>query len=250
MSFLLVYIGNKLPTYFNDCINQIFLFNPRCKVYLGIEDEDISLDLIDKKENVIIVNLHCIFKSSNHSIFLEKSRQYKGFWTYTIERFFYIEEIMKKLNIENIIHIEIDNLIYFNVNDMVSLFLDLEFELSVPFDNDSRGIASIMFIKNHAAINKLNEYIKKTYEYRRGQFINDMMILSNFKKSFPNYIQNLPIIFPEYSYKLSPNLKTLNIENPNFYSDNIFRFNGIFDAAAIGQYLGGIDTIHNSSDTK
>ena len=41
----------------------------------------------------------------------------------------------------------------------------------------------------------------------------------------------------------------LNVDEYNFISSNFDRFQYIFDAAAIGQYLGGIDPIHDKNDT-
>ena len=52
-----------------------------------------------------------------------------------------------------------------------------------------------------------------------------------------NIVDNLPIISEE--------LISNNINFSNCYND----FNSIFDGAAIGQYLGGIDPRNNSSNS-
>ena len=56
------------------------------------------------------------------------------------------------------------------------------------------------------------------------------------------YIKNLPIISPSYSAKnelITPN--GIKAAEPAKYSLNFEKFKSIFDGAAIGQYLGGID---------
>ena len=62
-------------------------------------------------------------------------------------------------------------------------------------------------------------------------------------------INNLPIIFPEYTktFKLGSTSRH-KVKNSKDYYHNVEHFDSIFDAAAIGQYLGGIDPMHKNSE--
>jgi len=142
-----------------------------------------------------------------------------GFWMLTSYRFFIIYEFMKKYNISDVIHLENDVLIYYNCNELLSK-VNKKF-MYIPFDTYSRNIASIVYIPNHDIFEKiLNKYDMNN---------NDMYNFRNIQIE-TGLIQNFPIF------------KTCDItDETKFVTTNFDKFNLIFDAAAIGQYLGGID---------
>ena len=80
-------------------------------------------------------------------------------------------------------------------------------------------------------------------------FVYDMMLIGKFRNKFSKKeINSLPIIMAEYAqyYQLiSPFKHTTNRKNS--YSNHANEFGGIFDAAAIGQFLGGVDPIHKNN---
>jgi hypothetical protein len=88
-----------------------------------------------------------------------------------------------------------------------------------------------MYIPNHDLFKKILDH----YDYTQ----NDMYNFSNIQKktgliqNFPIFIKNDTIVDNEY----------------NFVTYNFDKFNYIFDAAAIGQYLGGIDPKNDSRNT-
>ena len=143
-----------------------------------------------------------------------------GFWQLTSQRFYYIYEFMKKFNVINVIHLENDVLIYYNCNVLLDK-LNQKF-MYIPFDTYERNIASIIYIPS-APIFKL---ILDNYDFNK----NDMQNFSNIKH-ITGLIQNFPI-FPQ-QFASNP--------EESFVSENSNIFPYIFDAAAIGQYLGGID---------
>ena len=69
-----------------------------------------------------------------------------GFWKLTSQRFFIIYEFMKQFNVENVIHLENDVLIYYNCDVLVP-YLN-KTNVYIPFDTYKRNIASIMYIPN------------------------------------------------------------------------------------------------------
>lgn len=149
-----------------------------------------------------------------------------GFWTLTSSRFFYIYAFMVKFSVQNIIHLENDVLLYYNCNTIMKYF---ENSIYLPFDSFTRNIASIMYIPNA----ELFKTVLDHYDFT----MNDM---SNFHfiKQKTGLIKPLPIFIKKDDLT----------EEQKFVSENDFPF--IFDAAAIGQYLGGVDPRNQGGDTR
>tara|TARA_B100000123_G_scaffold271246_1_gene250642 strand:+ start:234 stop:1124 length:891 start_codon:yes stop_codon:yes gene_type:complete len=143
----------------------------------------------------------------------------QGFWVHTSKRFFLIHDYMKKYEKKNIIHLENDVLLYYNFNNM-----DIKFEnkLHLTMDCDTRCIPGIVYIPDYTFIEGLFE----KYDY----VLNDMQNMSDYYNRCKNLCLTLPII-----------QKNIHYNSNDLLTRNQDQFEGIFDAAAIGQYLGGID---------
>lgn len=228
--FILVHIGKKFPDYINDCLKQIKTFNDSL-IFLVIpsrHNKNINVS------GIIIENTEKLISTAKHKYFIKNnSLNHKfrdGFWESTTERFFYIEEIMIKYNLDNVIHIENDNLIYVNIDDYIDIF-ESNYRIAAVFDNDNRCIPCFMYFKDVISLSKLTEFIclnpNKT----------DMESISLYKQYYSE-IENLPVIPKDYELKSQTGLITINREQ---YSNKIDLFNSVFDGAAIGQYLGGVD---------
>jgi hypothetical protein len=120
---------------------------------------------------------------------------------------------MKKYNKTNCIHIENDYLIYFSTDEIK----DLDNKVWLTMDSPDRCIPGIIFIPNYNTL----EPLIKTYDFNN----NDMVNMGKFYNNNKNLVEKLPIL-NNYPY--------------------FEKWNMIFDAAAIGQYLGGVDTIHKN----
>lgn len=144
-----------------------------------------------------------------------------GFWVTTSNRFFYIYALMARDNLNDVIHIENDVLLYYNCNILKSR-LDTT-KIYLPFDSYSRSIASIVYIPEHSLLKSALDQ----YNYNS----NDMRNFSNIRALVPGLIDQFPIYRPLLSHT----------SEQNHVCTNFDRFNFIFDAAAIGQYLGGVD---------
>jgi hypothetical protein len=168
-----------------------------------------------------IINVEEIIDEFNFNQKTTLDKQFRsGFWSLTSERFFYIYSAMKKYNIDNVIHIENDVLLYYNSN-----ILDDKLnknKIYLPFDTFTRNIASIMYIPNHNVFKSVLDL----YDFNQ----NDMFNFSRIKKQ-TGLIYNFPIF-------INNNLESSEYK---FVTENFEKFNFIFDAAAIGQYLGGVD---------
>lgn len=181
------------------------------------------------ENNINLINVDELNDSYEFYSKSELDKNFRGgFWTLTSLRFFYIYECMKKYNISNVIHIENDVLLYYHCNTIIDMF-DSSY-MYIPFDTFSRNIASIMYIPNASVFKEILD----KYDFNTT----DMQNFSIIQKQ-TGLICNLPI-FP--TCNSSP--------EHTFVSNNFDMFNGfIFDAAAIGQYLGGVDPQNKEGDT-
>lgn len=144
-----------------------------------------------------------------------------GFWMYCSLRLFYLYSYLKKFNIINCIHLENDVMTYINFDTIKSHFKNNK--VYATFDCETRVIPGIIFIPNYLSFKPIID----NYNFS----LNDMENLAKFDESI---IEPLPIISKINTYyKL----------NKNF-------INCIYDAAAIGQYLGGIDKKNQDGDTR
>lgn len=239
MSLVYVHIGDKLPEYIYDSIYQTLLFNHlETKIYVILDDP-----LISQFESTInTFNLNTIFKDTFNLNSLVKAiptsglikeleennnfcsyqqlirnkfsnlAQFRnGFWLSTTARFFYIEAFMKVFNVQNIFHIENDVMLYENLHKLFTESFSTLDKMCMIKDAPDRVIPSFMYIPSHTSLQNLNKSIVSQLE-NSPEFLNDMILLGKFTNCF-----YLPI-FPMQSQKKV-----------------------IFDGAAIGQYLGGID---------
>ena len=150
-----------------------------------------------------------------------------GFWFNTSARFFVIHAFMLKHGVKDVIHIENDVLLYYNVDEEFDYGNDKK--LYIPFDTYERNIASIVYIPDADVFSKILEH----YDFGK----NDMYNFSEIRKR-TQLIQNLPIF----------------VEGEGTALERTFVSNGfkkyIFDAAAIGQLVGGVDPRNAAGDTR
>ena len=111
-------------------------------------------------------------------------------------------------------------------------------QIAAVFDNDDRCIPSFIYASDKNSMSHLAAFMVENAYLGK----NDMEVLGLYKKQCPAKIKNLPII-PDsyhevYSLESSSGCKT---QDPSGYSANFNKFQSIFDAAAIGQYFGGVD---------
>lgn len=150
-----------------------------------------------------------------------------GFWFHTSARFFVIHAFMLKHGVKDVIHIENDVLLYYNVDEEFDYGNDKK--LYIPFDTYERNIASIVYIPDADVFSKIMEH----YDFGK----NDMYNFSEIRKR-TQLIQNLPIFVDGKG----------NTLERAFVSNGFKKY--IFDAAAIGQLVGGVDPRNAAGDTR
>lgn len=242
-----VHIGPSLPTFLKVAIDQALLFN-NCPVYLILNQEALENTPKDFLKNVTPITCESLTKSKAHLSYIQKEQR-NGFWKSTTERFFYLDDFLKQYNLKNVFHMENDVLLYADLSKILSIF-----EKSYPsmigatFDSIQRCIAGFVYIAESRPLEELCNFIAYKAHLDGSYNCSDMHLINDFKKIYNKiYIDSLPIVPP--AYYLDRELKSLLGETtltPAFYSNNFETFNSLFDAAAIGQYLGGISPAHGA----
>lgn len=242
--FILIHIGSDLPDYINDCLYQIRLFNSPDSSIIWMVAQENELKKIAECSNLKKIPLESIQPSAEHLYFNKYyiNDSLNNFWKYTIERFFYLEEIVGIYALQSVFHLENDNLLYINLEDLLPVFIENYKGMAVTLDCDYRVIPGFMFIRDSYPLALLKQFINSMIQHNK----NDMQIMADFLNSVQNdgVIKTLPILLPEYDKPLR-NLVGYTSFQRQRYINHFEKFHGIFDAAAIGQYLGGISPRNN-----
>lgn len=237
MSNLIYYqVGDNIPNYMFDSIYQVLLINNKFQtninpltIYIITNEKWIDyikarINKMDTVGNINIIAIETLEETEiikdYKKITMTWNKQHidfrGGFWLHTTNRFLYIAAFMDKFKeIKNVFHIESDIMIYENLNNLYEKLEELKMtnKIIAVQDAPNRAICSIVFIPHSKSAIEYSKYIINKLK-KSGQFLNDMDLMGTYTN--------------KYELPDSPNhplAKTL----------------GVFDACAIGQYLGGID---------
>jgi hypothetical protein len=233
-NLIYIHIGKILPEYIYDSIYQSILVSKCTKIYVILDDsliqqftQKISNFNINLYTTNIIhfeFNIQCIplsilqlpdeYTNLINNLPTQTKTFRNSFWIYTIARFFYIFSFMQLFKIDNAFHIENDIMIYEDLYDIENN-LDKR-KLYMIKDNIDRVIASLMYL-NIQEFEKVLQHIIS--ELQLNNNLNDMQLLGLYKSKH-NLVEFLPFDM------------TFTKTGKNNY---------IYDSAAIGQFLGGID---------
>jgi hypothetical protein len=183
-----------------------------------------------------IVTLVSVESLSDPFGFNQKSslnREFRnGFWHLTSSRLFVLHSFMaSRPDVTNVIHIENDVLLYYNCDETLSKPLLNERQIYIPFDTFERNVASIIYIPEATTFGKVLSH----YDFGK----NDMQNFSAIRLK-ADLIKTLPIFVGRDSDDLERTFVTTGFD----------KFGFIFDAAAIGQYVGGVDPRNIQGDTR
>jgi hypothetical protein len=179
--------------------------------------------------NLKWLSIESLGESNLSSHFLDNSKADRdfrgGFWLQTANRFMLIADLMLSLDLKNCLHLENDNVLYFDPSSKLDVFR-AHARFAIPFDR-SRAIPGIVWYKDAQIARELANYIRERSD------VPDFDVIRQFCDSKLFDAKPLPTMSPAYAIS-----KNLSIKN---YCDGYEQFGGIFDAAAIGQYVGGVD---------
>lgn len=237
MVLVLVHVGSHFPDYIVECIEQIRIFNPTIQIYLGVDAVNVGrAGKVLEPFNVTVIDLSLIPKTSEHKLFERNSTHDAvfrgGFWRFTTERFLVLYDIVSHYDLRDIIHLENDQMVYCDLLELLPVFRE-NYKIAIPFDSPCRAIPSIVYFREREHVALLAGFLSR----KAGDNIDDMHIMREFQRAYPGIMHGLPIA------------------SPDLYSDEQYthcydRFKSVFDAACMGQYLGGIDPRNMEGDTR
>ena len=220
-SLVYVWLGDHLPSW------------ARISLLLAKKNSGLSTLLISSRkvgavpevgQQIFLEDFYCQSDVIKSKYSTKKASFRDAFWIKTTERFFVLEQFMRKFSYESIFHAELDNLV-FNIS-LLGANLDLVGSgLFCPRDSIARGIASLIYVNNIDALVELSQEAVNS----SNAGLNDMELFGKLLQS------------SKYYFGL-PTEAAFNTESSgywNYVKPDISY--GIFDSAAIGQFLFGID---------
>jgi hypothetical protein len=252
-AILFVHLGPQLPPWLQGAVYQARMFNV-CPVIVVAEAAALAQGDIPAALNVTKLALEEIAISAKHRAFRDVSpfdRAFRGgFWTFTTERLFVVEAAIAHLSLSNVVHLENDVLLYCDLATLIPKLTAHYPGIGATFDNDSRCVPGLMFIPGESAIARLTSFILAVLKALRQSpvppspkalaALNDMTLLGMYRGQGTSAIDHLPIVPPDYPAVLRSAVGH-NPADPSCYWRHFDRLGMVFDAAALGQYLGGID---------
>ncbi|NDD15133.1 MAG: hypothetical protein EB072_21500, partial [Betaproteobacteria bacterium] len=182
---------------------------------------------------VALVDLNALDRHPLHNQFERTTKlplEQEGFWRYTTERFFVLLDLASQYKLENVVHLESDVLIYSNVTEIITKRRGTA-QILFPLDK-RRGYGSVLYFTDARAIERLCAYALS------APLQNDMDMLGAFYDLYQGYgVESLPTV--PTSICLAEGLDVRRYARPD--EENW----GLFDGAYLGQYVGGIDPIHD-----
>jgi len=204
-------------TYIKENINQLLKLDFDIHVIL---DREFFNKLSEYGSSIKIIDTSSIKTTFDKKSKLDKHYR-GGFWNNASKRLFLVYEYMKMNKLKNVIHLENDVLLYSKMK------YNFDEKIYITMDSDNRCIPGIIYIPNYNLFTKLIE----NYDFTK----NDMINLAKFYTNNKDIVKTFPIIDDSIDKCI--------------YNENFQEFNGIFDGAAIGQYLGGVDPRNIAGDT-
>jgi hypothetical protein len=112
---------------------------------------------------------------------------------------------------------------------------------AATFDNDARCVPGIVYLRNQSSVAALTDFFLAALRHvaatPAASRVNDMVVLGALRA---RGIDHLPIVPPDYPGVLR-SAAGHTVADPACYSRNFDTLGFVFDAAALGQFLGGVD---------
>ena len=153
------------------------------------------------------------------------------------ERFYLLHNFMMSSGATNVLFLELDNLLY--DNPITWLPTLQKTDIAYLFDNINRASGGVTYVKNATSLKKLLDSFNVRVR-AGGETIDEMDALYTFWKNNheTGVVQFLPIYWTDPSIAWQAHTSALS------FSDSIF------DAAALGICIGGIDPVHSDGVVK
>ena len=233
--FVYVHVGpyaEFFPDYMADSVVQVAKWNPGAVIHIVIPQMFLNrTSMVDAaKAPGVSVRLWAIEdlpKSADHVMFEHGStldRGFRGgFWRATTERLFILDDFLRFHGIDEAVHMENDNLIYFSLRDKIGAFRNHYPGLTMT----PHACAAFVYVGHRDVLEQLVATMTNAS-------IDEMVMVRTFNLRHGNdAIGPLPIVAPGDVGQLAG------------YTHNYDAFGGLFDGAPHGQYVGGPDPRNN-----
>ena len=239
-SIVFVHLGPSIPEHVPYTIQQARKFNPDCPIYLIANEA-----ALEKSQGIeaTCVTAESLTPSDAHVYFRNHTTLdvgLNGFWIYTSERFFYLEEFMSQQNLSDVFHLENDVLLYADLKLLLPAFRkNYSDKIGTTFEKDFRCVPGFLYIPRTEPLSRLVQFMAERSESGDA----DMVSIGKFRFYHGAWIDLLPIATMEYINDHEP-LRSPGGEvskESKSYGKFVDDFQSLFDAAALGIFLGGDD---------
>lgn len=235
-SIVFVHIGRTIPDHTQVALKQARLFNPNATIILLSSKEGLKRFSSLKKQGIELWPYEDLPKSALHHEYDQRCAVNNFFWRVTSERFLYLWDLMEAYPFENVFHLENDNMLYANLEPFLPIFRKHYPGIGATFDSYNRCIPGFVWIPNRAAMNDLAKYFVEKAPQKKS----DMDLISDYRRERScEQLNSLPVIMPEFTAAYPIKGKSNTMNHPGIFTNLATEFHAIFDAAAIGQFLGG-----------
>lgn len=218
MNFVLFHYGNDFPEHARECVRNINYFHPNDRIHFisntPVTGPNITWYNIDKFECNEVMNSR-FFLESYHAYLFRNS----------LFRFFFINELIKKEKLDNVVHFDNDVLVYTDYNKFIPIFS--KENIFITPHSDEEYVCGTMYIRDNIDI--LCDYLYKLIKLDKASLDN---IAGN--GFMPNEMRLLALLNREKDcFKLLPILPFGRFSN--FFGE----FDSLFDPSSYGQHFGG-----------
>jgi hypothetical protein len=222
MPLILIYKGTQKPDYVLDSL----LLASKVKniqVYF-LTDLPELLDLKKKLFDVQIENIKDFYTSP---VFLknymtDSIRFRNGFWKLTLERLFILESFINKKKMRSFFHGELDN-VFFNLDKLSNQLDKYGNGMFLPRSGPNNMLASLMYVNDCRELTNFLNFVETVKNSP-----SEMELLSNYQSLKKSKIYTLPSFPSDITYNKNKLKRVSNLT-------------GLVDAAALGQWLFGVD---------
>lgn len=218
MNYVLTLIG-YFPEYVKYVINSILSVDKDANIYL-CHDRTNKVNF----KNISEVNLNEITSDylnqfNEINVFKNTIFENNPLWVTSVQRIFYLDQIIKELNLSDVVHFDNDVLIYKSFSEIEKTVN--EEKINITSYNNKKLIFGYSYIKNSKLSDLLSKKVLEEYQNEN---------LSNWKSNNGKPLNEMEI------------MKKVNLKNNDLFNllpSLPYQNKIIFDPAGYGQYIGG-----------
>ena len=244
MNIVYVFIGN-LPDYSIATVHQARLFFDGPIYFIVSEMSSPYVAVLKEKYDVIIIPYESVRDAEFNNIFDIHSAKFtitpwvhgrEKLFIYAFERFFALNNLMKQRGLTDVLFLELDNLIYDNPTKWRTSLKTRG--IAYLYDNVNRSSSGCCFIASSEHLEELNRHFIYHILKHTDGLLEEMSALYLYWTKNKDKVLFLPTHWtdPRYSEELW--------KHTGLFGDSIF------DAAAVGIFLGGVELCHSGGVLK